>query len=188
MANKTEHIKLSRIGRHPVKLPAGVTATVSNDQVVTVKGPQGELSQKVDACIKVELHDGEIALLCDTNDKEVKSKHGLYRALIQNMVTGVVQPFTKSLILKGVGYKAVKQGNKVVFTVGYSHTVDFVEPQGIKLEVVNPNEVKVIGIDKTQVGQVAANIREIRKPEPYHGYGIRYADEVIVMKVGKTGK
>ena len=188
MAEKLDHIKLSRIGRHPVKLPAGVTATVSADQVVTVKGPKGELSQKVDACIKVELKDNEICLICDTEAKEVKSKHGLYRALIQNMVTGVVTPYSKGLVLKGVGYKVAKQGNKVVFNVGYSHPVEFVEPKGITIEVVNPNEVKVVGIDKTQVGQVAANIREIRKPEPYHGYGIRYADEVVVMKVGKTGK
>ncbi len=188
MAKKLDHIKLSRIGRLPVKVPAGVTVNVSDDQVVTVKGPKGELSQKVDACIKVEVKEGEILLLCDTEEKTVKAKHGLYRALVQNMVKGVVEPYSKSLILKGVGYKVVKQGNKVVFTVGYSHTVDFVEPKGITIEVVNPNEVKVVGIDKTQVGQVAANIRDIRRPEPYHGYGIRYADEVVVMKVGKTGK
>ena len=188
MAKSTEHIKLSRIGRLPVAIPAGVTVNVSDDQVVTVKGPKGELSQKVDACIKVEVKDNAICLLCDTEEKSVKAKHGLYRALVQNMVKGVVEPYSKSLILKGVGYKAVKQGNKVVFTVGYSHTVDFVEPKGITLEVVNPNEVKVVGIDKTQVGQVAANIRSIREPEPYHGYGIRYSDEVVVMKVGKTGK
>ena len=188
MAKNLDHIKLSRIGRHPVVIPAGVTVNVSDDQVVTVKGPKGELSQKVDACIKVEVKDNTICLICDTEEKTVKAKHGLYRALVQNMVKGVVEPYSKSLILKGVGYKAVKQGNKVVFTVGYSHTVDFVEPKGITLEVVNPNEVKVVGIDKTQVGQVAANIRDIRRPEPYHGYGIRYADEVVVMKVGKTGK
>ncbi len=188
MAKKLDHIKLSRVGRHPVVIPAGVTVNVSDDQVVTVKGPKGELSQKVDACIKVEIKDNAICLICDTEEKSVKAKHGLYRALVQNMVKGVVEPYSKSLILKGVGYKVVKQGNKVVFTVGYSHTVDFVEPKGITIEVVNPNEVKVVGIDKTQVGQVAANIRDIRRPEPYHGYGIRYADEVITMKVGKTGK
>lgn len=188
MAKKLDHIKLSRVGRHPVKVPAGVTVNVTDDQVVTVKGPHGELSQKVDTCIKVEVKEGEICLLCDTEEKSVKAKHGLYRALIQNMVKGVVEPYTKNLILKGVGYKAVKQGNKVVFTVGYSHTVDFPEPKGITLEVVNPNEVQVKGIDKTQVGQVAANIRDIRRPEPYHGYGIRYADEVVVMKEGKSGK
>ena len=179
---------MSRIGRLPVVIPAGVTVDIDALQNVTVKGPKGTLSQQVNECIKVVVDNNHVVLTRSSDDKPVKSMHGLYRALIQNMVTGVVSGYSKSMLLKGVGYKVTKQGNKVIFSVGYSHPVEFVEPEGITINVVNATEIEITGIDKNQVGQVAANIRTIRKPEPYHGYGIRYKDEFVQMKEGKSGK
>ncbi|MBR7159822.1 MAG: 50S ribosomal protein L6 [Clostridia bacterium] len=179
---------MSRIGRLPIVIPQGVTVDIDANQNVTVTGPKGTLTQWVDACIKVVVENSQVVLTRSSEEKEVKSKHGLYRALIQNMVTGVVNGFAINLIIKGVGYKVAKTGNKVTFSVGYSHPVEFVEPEGITIDVVSVTEVSVKGIDKAKVGQVAANIRYIRKPEPYHGYGIRYKDETIVMKEGKSGK
>jgi len=179
---------MSRIGRLPVKIPAGVTVSFSSENVLTVKGPKGELSEQIDKAISVKIEGDHVEFSRSSDEKSVKAKHGLYRALCNNMVTGVTKGFEKGLIIKGVGYKAVKQGKKIVFTVGFAHTVEFPEPEGITIDIVNPNEVLVKGADKTAVGQCAANIRSIKKPEPYHGYGIRYKDEHLQMKVGKTGK
>ena len=178
---------MSRIGRLPIKVPAGVNVDINAD-VVKVKGPKGELERVIDKCITVKVEDGQIVLTRDSEEKAVKAKHGLYRALIQNMVTGVVEGYTTSMQVQGVGWKVSKSGNKVVFNVGYSHPVEFVEPDGIKIDVVDPTEIKITGIDKEAVGQCCANIRTIRKPEPYHGYGIRFKGEQIQMKEGKKGK
>ena len=179
---------MSRIGKLPVAIPAGVTVTVSADHIVSVKGPKGEDSCYVDPVITIEIKDNVITFTRNSEDKAIRAKHGLYRALVANMVKGVVTPYEKGLIVNGVGYKVVKQGKKVVFNVGYSHPVEFEEPAGITIDVVSPTEVAVKGINKDAVGQCAANIRKIRLPEPYHGYGIRYKDEHIQMKEGKQGK
>lgn len=176
---------MSRIGRAPVAIPAGVTVEVK-DGFMTVKGPKGTLTQDIDSQITVSI-EGGVATLTRANDsKELRAKHGLYRALLQNMVNGVTNGYTKSLIINGVGYKVAKQGNKVVLNVGFSHPIEVVEIDGIKLDCPTQTEITVSGIDKVKVGQVAANIRSIREPEPYHGYGIRYKDEVIERKEGKT--
>ncbi len=177
---------MSRIGKLPVAVPAGVTITFENG-LLTVKGAKGTLTQNVvgDIDIKVE---GAEAHVIKTADKEgADAKHGLYRALLHNMVVGVTEGYKKSLKVNGVGWKVAKQGNKVVLNIGFSHPVDFPEPNGVKLECPGPNEIVVSGIDKNLVGQTAANIRELRVPEPYHGYGIAYSDEVIERKEGKTG-
>ena len=176
---------MSRIGKMPVALPAGVTVDVKDGKMV-VKGPKGTLEQDIDMRIAVSV-EGDKAHLTRANDsKELKAKHGLYRALLHNMVTGVTQGYTKGLVINGVGYKVAKQGNKIVLNVGYSHPIEFAEVEGIKLDCPTQTEITVSGIDKVKVGQIAANIRSIREPEPYHGYGIRYKDEVIERKEGKT--
>ncbi|MBR2479900.1 MAG: 50S ribosomal protein L6 [Clostridia bacterium] len=177
---------MSRIGRNPIKVPAGVTVAYANN-IVTVTGPLGTLTQAIEnAKINVAIEKDVVTVSRVSEAKEVKAAHGLYRALIQNMVTGVEKGYSKNLIISGVGWKAVAQGNKVVLSLGFSHTIDVVAPEGIKIEVVNPTELCIKGIDKVKVGQVAADIKALRKPEPYHGYGIRYKDEVILRKEGKT--
>lgn len=177
---------MSRIGRLPVEIPQGVNVAV-NGNVVTVSGPLGNLSQKIEvAGISVEVEGNLVHVKRSNEQKETKSAHGLYRAIIFNMVHGVTKGYEKGLVISGVGYKLAKQGNKVILNVGYSHPVEFVEPEGITIDIVNATEMKVKGIDKEKVGQVAADLKAIRKPEPYHGYGIRYADETILRKVGKT--
>ena len=176
---------MSRIGRLPVVIPAGVEVTVSPENLVTVKGPKGTLTLAVNKEIKVEIADNQVHVSRPNDELQMKAMHGLYRKLIFNMVEGVTQGYKKSLTVNGVGYKVVKQGNKLVIDVGYSHTVDVVEEDGIKLECPTPTDITVSGIDKAKVGQVAANIRSIRLPDPYHAYGIAYADEVIQRKEGK---
>ena len=177
---------MSRIGKLPVHLPAGVTVTFDGD-TVTVKGAKGTLSQKIVGDIDIKVEGSEAHVLKKQDTKELEPKHGLYRALLHNMVVGVTEGYKKSHKVNGVGWKVAKQGNKVVLNVGFSHPVEFVEPAGVKLECPGPNEIVVSGIDKTLVGQTAADIRNIRVPEPYHGYGIAYSDEVIERKEGKTG-
>ena len=179
---------MSRIGKLPVAIPAGVTVTISADRIVSVKGPKGEDSTYVDPAIAIEIKDNVITFTRNSEDKAIRAKHGLYRALVANMVKGVVTPYEKALIVNGVGYKVAKQGKKIIFNVGYSHPVEVEEPAGITIDVASPTEVVVKGINKDAVGQCAANIRKIRLPEPYHGYGIRYKDEHIQMKEGKQGK
>ena len=177
---------MSRIGKLPVAIPAGVTVALDNG-IITVKGPKGTLTQDYDVANITITIEGAVATLTRANDnKDVRAKHGLYRALLHNMVVGVTEGFSKKLVLAGVGYKAAKSGNKVTLNVGYSHPVDIFETSDIKLEVASQTEVVVSGIDKTKVGQYAATVRSIRKPEPYHGYGIHYSDEVIERKEGKT--
>ena len=177
---------MSRIGKLPVALPAGVTVTFA-DGVVTVKGSKGTLTQKIVGNINIKVEGAE-ALVEKTSDAVgTDAKHGLYRALLHNMVVGVTEGYKKTLKVNGVGWKVAKQGNKLVLNVGFSLPVEFTEPEGVKFECPSPNEIVVSGIDKTAVGQTAANIRKIRVPEPYHGYGIAYSDEVIERKEGKTG-
>ena len=176
---------MSRIGNAPVTIPAGVTVDASNN-VVTVKGPKGTLTQAYDPVISFNI-EGNVVVLKRANDQgPVKAKHGLYRALLANMVKGVTEGFKKSLIVNGVGWKVAKQGKKVVLNVGFSHPVEVEEIDGITLDCPSITEITVSGIDKDKVGQFAAMIRGIREPEPYHGYGIRYSDEVIERKVGKA--
>lgn len=176
---------MSRIGRAPVAIPAGVTVEVKDNKMI-VKGPKGTLEQEIDARITLAEENGHVTLSRANDSKELKAKHGLYRALLHNMVTGVTQGYSKGLVINGVGYKVAKQGNKIVLNIGYSHPVEFTEIEGIKLECPTQTEITVSGIDRVKVGQVAANIRSLREPEPYHGYGIRYKDEVIERKEGKT--
>ncbi len=176
---------MSRIGRMPISVPAGVEISVQNN-LVTVKGPKGTLSQQVGKEITVKIENNEIVLTRANDQKEVRAQHGLYRALLHNMVEGVTKGFSKSLIINGVGYKAQMQGKKLVLNIGYSHPIEFDPPEGISIKCPSLNEVVVEGFDKTVVGQVAANIRAKRVVEPYHAYGIRYKDEVVVMKEGKT--
>lgn len=177
---------MSRIGRMPIEVPNGVTVTVDNDNIVTVSGKLGTLSQKVDKLIKVEVNNNVVVLTRPNDSSDCKAKHGLYRMLVANMVKGVSEGFSKTLAISGVGYKVVKQANKIVLSLGLSHTIDVVEENGITLECPDATTVVVKGISKEQVGQFAAKIRSLRPVEPYKGYGIRYNDEVVIKKVGKV--
>ena len=176
---------MSRIGKLSIAIPAGVTVDFAN-AVVTVKGGKGTLTREVKGNIDVKCEDGHVHVVALDDQKETNALHGLYRALIAAMVKGVSEGFTKSLEVKGVGWKAAMQGNKLVLNVGFSHPVEFMQPEGIKLECPSQTEIVVSGIDKVLVGQVAADLRAIRVPEPYHGYGIRYKGEHIEHKEGKT--
>jgi large subunit ribosomal protein L6 len=178
---------MSRIGRMPVAIPAGVEVSVGGDNTVFVKGPKGELHEKISRLLKVEVKDGTLSVTRDGDDKTSRSVHGLSRSLIANMVTGVTAGYEKKLQINGVGYKAEKKGDRLVLSLGYSHPVELVDPAGISTEVPAPNEVIVRGISKAEVGNYAANVRGWRPPEPYKGKGIKYADEVIRRKEGKAG-
>ena len=179
---------MSRIGRAPIKLPAGVEVKFA-DGIVTVKGPLGELKQDYDAKnIGIKIENGELLVERFNEENATKSKHGLYRALINSMVIGVTQGYTKTLIVNGVGWKVAMNGKDVTLNVGKSHPVEFKAVEGITLACPSVTEITVKGISKELVGAEAAKIRAIRKPEPYHGYGIRYNDEVIERKEGKTAK
>lgn len=178
---------MSRIGRLPITIPANVNVDFDGN-VIVVKGPLGTLSRNIDKCISLNISDGVITLERANDEKDVKAKHGLYRALIANMVKGVSEGFTKILKFKGVGYKLNKNGNKLVMDIGFSHPKTFEEVEGITLEVVANDEVAVKGIDNELVGKIAAQIRALRPVEPYHMYGIRYKDEVVIRKVSKSGK
>lgn len=177
---------MSRIGRLHIDVPAGVSVNFA-DGVVTVKGPKGELSRKIEEKkINVEVEGSVVKVTRADDAKQTKAKHGLYRQLVANMVKGVVEPFTKTLIIAGVGYKANVAGNKLTMNIGYSHPVECVAPEGITLACPDITTVTVTGIDKELVGQTAANIRAKRPVEPYHGYGLHYSDEVVLHKEGKT--
>ena len=178
---------MSRIGNKPITVPAGIDVTIDG-QKITVKGPKGTLERTVNDNISIKLENGVIVVARPNDEKENRSLHGLTRTLINNMIEGVSNEFTKQLEINGVGYRAAKQGNKIVLTLGYSHPVEMVEPEGIKYEVPNPNSIIVKGIDKELVGQMAAEIRSKRPPEVYRGKGIKYVDEHIRRKEGKTGK
>ncbi len=177
---------MSRIGKLPVEIPEGVQVTVENNEV-TVKGPKGTLSRKFHEDIIIKTEDSKIIVERPSDQKNHRALHGLTRSLISNMIAGVVGGFEKALVLEGVGYRAAKQGNKLVLTVGYSHPVEFEPPKGIEFDVPAANRIIVKGIDKELVGQIAANIRAVREPEPYKGKGIRYENEVVRRKEGKTG-
>jgi len=176
---------MSRIGNAHITIPAGVTV-VAQDNVLTVKGPKGTLSQAYDPIITPNIENNEIVFTRANDLGPTKAKHGLYRALCANMVKGVTEGFKKSLIVNGVGWKVAKQGKKIVMNIGFSHPVEVEEIDGITLDCPSQTEITVSGIDKEKVGQFAAIIRGYREPEPYHGYGIRYSDEVIERKVGKA--
>jgi large subunit ribosomal protein L6 len=179
---------MSRIGKLPVSIPAGVTITVEDDNVVTVKGPKGTLSEKVSSEMLLEQDAGVLTVKRPSDDKRHRSLHGLTRTLINNMVVGTTSGFEKKLEIVGVGYKAQMQGTMLVINVGYSHPVNVPAPDGISFEVPAPTKITVKGINKQKVGQTAADIRAVRSPEPYKGKGIRYENEIVRRKEGKTGK
>ena len=179
---------MSRIGRAPIAIPANVTVTVAEGNVVTVKGPLGSLTSTFLPVVTVALGNGEVVVTRVNDEKEIRAVHGLTRALIANMVEGVSNGYSKRLEIVGVGYRVEKQGKKLVLNLGYSHPVFFEEGNGITFEVPDANTIIVKGIDKQAVGQVAAQIREKRPPEPYLGKGVKYAGEKIRRKAGKTGK
>ena len=179
---------MSRIGKMPIAIPAGVTVDIAENNKVTVKGPKGTLERVLPSEMIIS-KDGDVVTVSRPNDlKRMRSLHGLTRTLINNMVVGVTDGYQKVLEINGVGYRAAKQGNKLVLSLGYSHPVEMVDPEGLDVVVEDQNKIIVKGIDKEKVGQYAAEIREKRAPEPYKGKGIKYADEVIRRKVGKTGK
>jgi len=178
---------MSRIGKVPIKILAGVDVNIDGN-LVTVKGPKGTLSSEFHKDMIIKSEDGVITVSRPSDEKMHKSLHGLTRTLISNMVEGVTNGFTKELEINGVGYRALKQGNKIVMNLGYSHQVEVSEIPGITIEVPTPNKIKISGPDKQQVGQFAAELREKRPPEPYKGKGIKYIDEVVRRKEGKAGK
>ena len=179
---------MSRIGRLPIAIPAGVTVDIAENNKVTVKGPKGELSRVLPSEMEITVEGAEILVKRPNDLKKNRSLHGLTRTLIANMVTGVTEGYEKVLEVNGVGYRAQKQGKKLVLSLGYSHSVEMEDPEGIETVLDGQNKITVKGIDKEKVGQYAAEIRSKRAPEPYKGKGIKYADEVIRRKVGKTGK
>ena len=179
---------MSRIGRMPIAIPAGVTVDVAENNKVTVKGPKGTLERVMVPEMEIKV-DGAVATVSRPNDlKRMKSLHGLTRTLLNNMIVGVTDGYEKVLEINGVGYRAQKQGKKLVLSLGYSHPVEMEDPEGIETVLDGQNKITVKGIDKEKVGQYAAEIRDKRRPEPYKGKGIKYADETIRRKVGKTGK
>ena len=178
---------MSRIGRMPITIPAGVEVNVAEGNLVTVKGPKGTLSKQLHPAMIIEQSGAEINVKRPSDSKEHRSLHGLTRTLLHNMVVGVHETYKKELEINGVGYRAAKEGNKLVMNLGYSHPVTVSEVEGITIEVPAPNKVVIVGCDKQRVGQFAAEVREKRPPEPYKGKGIKYVDEVIRRKVGKTG-
>ncbi len=179
---------MSRIGRMPIAIPAGVTVDIAENNNVTVKGPKGTLTRALAPEMEIKIEDGHVVVTRPNDLKKMKSLHGLTRTLIHNMVVGVTDGYTKKLEVNGVGYRAQKQGKTLVLSLGYSHPVEMVDPEDVTTTLEGQNVIIVSGIDKEKVGQYAAEIRDKRRPEPYKGKGIKYADEVIRRKVGKTGK
>ncbi len=178
---------MSRIGRKPIVIPAGVDVKVEGN-TVTVKGPKGTLTQSFASSMKLAMENGELTVTRPSDDKEYRSLHGLTRTLINNMVVGVTEGFKKELEINGVGYRAQKQGKELIMNLGYSHQVIISDTDDITIDVPAPNKIIINGIDKQKVGQFAAEVREKRPPEPYKGKGIKYVDEVIIRKDGKAGK
>lgn len=179
---------MSRIGKLPVAIPQGVDVVIDNENLVTVKGPKGQLVKKMHGDMQITIEDGKVIVRRPSDEKAHRALHGLTRALVNNMVEGVSKGFERTLEINGVGYKAAKAGNKLTLNMGYSHPVEMVDPDGVTTEVPAPNRIIVKGADKEKVGIHAANIRSVRKPEPYLGKGIKYSNEVIRRKEGKTGK
>ena len=178
---------MSRIGRLPIPVPAGVDVSIDGS-LVTVKGPKGALTHTVVEPISISREDGELLVTRPDDERDSRARHGLTRTLVNNMVVGVTQGYTKSMEIVGVGYRVTAKGSNLEFALGYSHPVPVEAPKGITFVVESPIKFRVEGIDKQQVGEVAANIRKLRKPDPYKGKGVRYAGEVVRRKVGKTGK
>ena len=179
---------MSRIGRMPIAIPAGVTVDIAENNKVTVKGPKGTLERVLPSEMEIKM-EGNVVHVSRPNDlKKMKSLHGLTRTLVNNMVVGVTEGYQKVLEVNGVGYRAAKSGNKLTLNLGYSHPVEMTDPEGVETVVEGQNKIVVKGINKEKVGQYAAEIRDKRRPEPYKGKGIKYSDEVIRRKVGKTGK
>lgn len=178
---------MSRIGKVPITIPSGVDVKIDGNKI-SVKGPKGSLERTLHTDMQVKIEDGQIVVDRPSDDKSHRSLHGLTRSLVANMVQGVTEGFEKSLEIHGVGYRATKQGNKLVLSVGYSHPVEFDTPKDMEIEVPAPTKITVRGIDKEQVGALAANIRATRSPEPYLGKGIRYEGERVHRKAGKAGK
>ena len=178
---------MSRIGKMPISIPAGVEVTMGEGNLITVKGPKGTLTQKLSEQMTLTREDGVIVVTRPNDEKENRSLHGLTRTLLSNMVVGVTEGFKKELDVNGVGYRVAKEGNKLNMNIGFSHPVIMEEPEGITIEVPSPNKIIINGTDKQKVGQFAAEVRGKRPPEPYKGKGIKYTDEVIRRKEGKTG-
>lgn len=179
---------MSRVGKKVIEVPANVTIEVSSDNLVTVKGPKGELTRQFNQDMKIEQEGNTLSVVRPSDSKEHRTNHGTTRALLANMVTGVSEGFTRTLELVGVGYRAQLQGTKLVLNVGYSHPVEFTPEQGLEVEVPSNTKIIVKGISKERVGALASNIRDVRPPEPYKGKGIRYEGEFVRRKEGKTGK
>ncbi|QUH19891.1 50S ribosomal protein L6 [Alkaliphilus sp. B6464] len=179
---------MSRIGLKPIEIPQGVEVKIDEKNFAVVKGPKGQLEQQLSKDMEIKIEENIINVVRPTDNKKHKSLHGLTRTLLSNMVEGVTKGYEKKLELVGVGYRANKQGDKLVLSLGFSHPVEMVDPEGITVEVPSQTEIFVKGINKQLVGNYAAKIRELRKPEPYKGKGVKYAGEVIRRKVGKTGK
>ena len=179
---------MSRIGRLPIAVPAGVTVDIAENNKVTVKGPKGTLERVLPEEMTIKQEDGQIVVTRPSDLKKMKSLHGLTRTLVANMITGVTDGYEKVLEINGVGYRAQKSGKKLTLSLGYSHPVEMEDPEGLEVTVEGQNKIIVKGISKEKVGQYAAEIRDKRRPEPYKGKGIKYADEHIRRKVGKTGK
>ena len=179
---------MSRIGRKPIEIPAGVDVKIEAGNVVTVKGALGTMTQALHTDMIIKKEGNELIVERPSEMKEHKALHGLTRTLLSNMVEGVTKGFSKTLDINGVGYRAAKAGNKLTLSLGYSHPVEMIDPEGVETVLEGQNKITVKGIDKEKVGQYAAEIRDKRRPEPYKGKGIKYADEVIRRKVGKTGK
>jgi len=179
---------MSRIGKLPVAVPSGVTVTVGEGNMVTVKGPKGTLSRKLSADMNIAQEEGQLVITRPNDLKRFKAMHGLTRTLINNMVVGVTEGYTKKLEINGTGYRAAKAGNKLTLNLGYSHPVEMTDPEGVSSEVEGTNKITISGIDKEKVGQYAANIRAKRPPEPYKGKGVKYETERIRRKAGKAGK
>ena len=179
---------MSRIGNLPIAIPEGVTLDIAENNKVTVKGPKGTLDRVLASELEIKIEDNEVIVSRPNDLKRIKSLHGLTRTLIYNMIIGVTEGYEKTLEINGVGYRAAKSGKELTLTLGYSHPVVMTDPEGVETILDGQNKITVKGIDKEKVGQYAAEIREKRKPEPYKGKGIKYSDEVIIRKVGKTGK
>ena len=179
---------MSRIGKMPIAIPAGVTVDIAENNFVTVKGPKGELSRALPTEMEIKLEGAELVVARPNDLKKNRALHGLTRALLNNMVIGVTEGFKKTLVIVGVGYKASMQGTTLNLALGYSHPIEYPTPEGLTIEVPDQSKIIVSGISKEKVGQCAAEIREFRSPEPYKGKGVKYEEEYIRRKVGKTGK
>jgi large subunit ribosomal protein L6 len=179
---------MSRIGLKPIDIPSGVEVKINEKNHIEVKGPKGQLAESLDSDMEIKIEENQIFVNRPTENKRHKSLHGLTRTLIANMIEGVTNGYSKTLEIQGTGYRAQKQGKKLILNLGYSHPVELEDPEGIEVEVPQANQIIVKGADKQQVGNYAAVIRDFRKPEPYKGKGIRYSNEVVRRKVGKTGK